>query len=165
MATSERAWLVISSVYKSGSVIQPGFAPLYWWQVKNVGSTPARLIDTQARCKLGMAELPETPQYSRNPIELHERILGPGDTLDLWTLWENEDGTIFRNRLEKLESVDLRAYGYIRYKTTFSEEDCEARFCDYFNHVPKESIATDKNSWAIEFRPDLTAPAAYTKSN
>jgi hypothetical protein len=168
MVASERAWLVISSVAKNGSVVQPGFAPYYWWQVKNLGSTPARLIDTQAHCKVDTGHLPEPmpeePTFDKRAIELHERILGPGDTLDFFSLWEKEDGTTFRDRMESLDQICLRAYGYIRYKTMFGPEICESRFCDYFNHFPDKPIATNQMLYLIDFRPDLTAPAAYTKS-
>jgi hypothetical protein len=165
MIASERAWLVISSVAKSGSVIQPGFPPYYWWQVKNFGSTPARLVETQAHCRVGGGQLPEEPTFAKGAVELHERILGPGDTLDFFSFWENDDGTRFRDRVESLDSICLRAYGYIRYKTMFSPDICESRFCDYFNHFPDKSIATDRMLYAIVFRSDLTAPSRVHKAH
>jgi len=164
MAATERAWLVLSSITKSGSIIAPGYSPYYWWQVKNLGTTPARLIETQAHCKLGGGQLAEEPTFARGAIELYERILGPGDTLEFFSFWENDDGTIFRDRMESLGSICLRSYGYIKYRTLFSPDICESRFCDYFNHFPDKPIAQQIAATVIDFRPDLTAPANYTKN-
>jgi hypothetical protein len=164
MIASERAWLVVSSVTKSESIIRPGFAPYYWWRIKNLGSTPARLIETAAVCIVNTSQnFPEEPFFRGRPIELHERILAPGDSLDFWSFWENGDGAVFRERVETLDWVCLRAYGYIKYKTIFGPEICEARFCDYFNHTPDNPVADNSVQYLIDFRSDLTAPAAYTK--
>jgi hypothetical protein len=164
MIASERAWLVISSITKSGCVIGPGFAPYYWWQVKNLGSTPALLIETQAICKVNMSQqFPEEPLFRDRPISLYDRVLGPGETLEFWSFWENDDGKQFRERVETLDVICLNAFGYIKYKTIFDSEICEARFCDNFTHAPDKPIASDPMLYVINFSSDLTAPAAYIK--
>jgi hypothetical protein len=164
MIASERAWLAISSISKSGSVVEPGPPPHYWWQVRNLGKTPARLIATQAVCRISPAKkLPEEPAYPDPTIELHERILGPGDTLDFYSYWERDDGTVFRDNLETLDTIWLEAYGYIKYKTIFGSEICESRFCDDFIHTPDGPLTNQSLRYLIDFRPRLGAPAAYTK--
>jgi hypothetical protein len=164
IVTSERAWLIISSDRAGSSVIKPGPPPPYRWYIKNLGSTPARLIAAQAICKAHSGQkLPEEPVFPKGNIELGERILGPNDSLEFYSFWENEDGTIFKDRLETIDTVWLRAYGHVTYKTIFDSEIHESRYCDDFICCPPKPLGVQLADVVIDFRPDFTSPPAYTK--
>jgi hypothetical protein len=132
MIASERAWLVMTSISKESN----GAMPMYWWRIKNVGLTPAKIIETQAVCRIDMAfsEFPEQPEYSR-PIELNDRLLAPGDSMDFCTFWSDTTGGIHKN--ESLESPGMEiityhlvGYGYVKYRTVLDSDVHESRFCD-----------------------------------
>ena len=160
MRASERAWLVISSLNDNSSFVWSGPPHPYWWQVRNVGNTPAILIATQAVCRVADSRiLEETPPYP-DPENLNERVLAPGDSIDFSTMWSHENGLRFKQNVEEINPLILASFGYIRYKTVFSPKVCEARFCD-------EWIALgDPRSNPVQpmiFKPLLGAPPEYTK--
>ncbi len=160
IVASERAWLVISSVNDSSSFVWSGPPHEYWWQVRNVGNTPAILIATQAVCRVADSRiLEETPPYP-DPENLNERVLAPGDSIDFSTMWSHENGLRFKQNVEEINPLILVSFGSIKYKTVFSPKICEARFCD-------EWIALgDPRSKPVQpmiFKPLLGAPPEYTK--
>jgi len=160
MIASERAWLVISSLNDNSSFVWSGPPPLYCWHVRNVGNTPAILIETQAVCKVTESmNLAENPQYPK-PINLSERALAPGDSIDFNTFWSHEDGRILRQNVEEIDTLILLTFGHIKYKTVFGPEIREARFCDaWFADGNPRSRPTQP----MDFRPWLDAPQEYTK--
>jgi hypothetical protein len=155
--SSGRAWLTIFSANPEDSILRQGGAPKYVWKVKNVGNTPARIVETQAVCQITeTSKMLQVPIFPSDSIAYKERILGAGESLDYFTYWTKEGGEIFRESVPTLDLVWLTAYGYVRYKTVLDETVHESRFCDTFI----ESYAAGMH---IEFRPNLEAPEAYTK--
>lgn len=163
MQTSERAWLSISSANKKESILRPGAPPMYLWKIRNVGKTPARLIETQAVCQITESvKLPPDPVFPKS-VPLGGRILGPDESLDFHAFWTDERGILFREAVETLDPVWLTAYGFVKYMTVFDTEVRESRFCDDFIDGSNTPVQGD-NPARIIFRPYLDAPAAYTKS-
>jgi hypothetical protein len=161
MVASDRAWLVIASLNTNGSVPWFGAPPLYWWTIKNVGNTPAILFESQAVCTVANgAGLPQAPHYPA-PVILNERMLAPNDTLELNTFWSLEDGRLFRDGLETIITPILFAYGFVKYKTVFSETIHEARFCDAW--ICNDDPTRMHRPPVITFAPWLEAPTEYTK--
>ena len=160
MIASERAWLVIASVNDHSTFIWSGPPPSYWWRVKNVGNTPAILIDTQAVCRVvDSVSLEETPQYPL-PVILSNRVLAPGDSIDFNTIWGDERGVWFKQNVEEVNPLILLSFGYIKYKTVLAQEICESRFCDaWFADGNPRSHPTQP----MDFKPWLPAPPEYTK--
>lgn len=163
MVASDRAWLIITSENAGGSVPWSGVPPPYWWIVKNVGNTPAILLESQAVCKVADSiRLPDLPQGPES-IVLNKRILAPNDTLELNTFWTAEDGRMFRGDLETITIPILIAYGFVKYRTVFDAqtEVHESRFCDSWicNGDPTRMHPPP----VIEFKPMLEAPPDYTK--
>ena len=83
---SERAWLTITSSDVDDKEMR------FYWEVKNVGRSPARLIETQAIIEIAQSkvDLPETPVYG-NSTCLSNRILAPGDSMKFVTCWFEKD--------------------------------------------------------------------------
>ena len=103
--------------------------------------------------------LVETPHYPE-PVNLSERVLAPGDSIDFNTFWSDEGGKIFRQNVEKIDTLILLSFGYIKYKTVFSPKVCEARFCDAWF---AEGNPRSNSVQLMIFKPWLSAPAEYTK--
>jgi hypothetical protein len=166
MIASERAWLLIRSV-NEGDKITPGSIPIFRWELKNVGRTPARLLETQAVCRVedqpSTQTMKETPRFPE-PIPLNNRVLAPGDSVKFVTYWSEaaEDGfPPFKRPLEDCRPFRLSAYGYVKYLTVFSNEVRESRFCDDFVFNSDVAIIVH-TQLPILFRPDLSAPDEYT---
>jgi len=164
LLTSERAWLTITAVNKRDCVIRRGALPPFRWRVKNVGKTPAKIIETQAACQLTDSyKFPLDPAFPTDTIKVQDRILAPGDIMEYFTYWSDENGQILRCQMEDIEVVWLTAFGYVKYKTVLDEEIHETRFCDDFiNGLTPE----ERNGRAIRIRfmPNLLVPSSYTKS-
>jgi hypothetical protein len=154
MTASERAWLVIRPVNK-GQTLRAGPTPKFFWEVRNVGKTPARLIETQAVCRMTDEwNLSSSPIFPA-PVVLSERILAPDDSMEFHTGWIDSNGDWVRAIANVSDVMVLLAYGYVRYLTILGEQPCESRFCDDF-------FAALENSTDIVFRRYLNAPADYT---
>ncbi len=162
LVASERAWLAIAPVNKENAFLQPNTVPQFWWEIRNVGKTPAKLIDTSAMCGVheDVPSLPETPAFS-SPIELRERILAPGGSMRFFTYFSKGFTLppLAPSQMPSLEDiVALIAFGYVKYRIVVGGKDqpiCESGFCDHW-------FAGDAKE-PIEFRPKLDAPAIYTK--
>jgi hypothetical protein len=163
MVASERAWITIRPV-NAGQKLKEGPPPDFWWEVKNVGKTPARLIETQSTCRAtedGSA-ISEVPAYYGGPVRLNKRILAPGDCMKFFTRWTDKHGDPVRRNLHSFDVLFLAAYGTVKYQTMFSDESCVSGFCDGFEFVSKD-VATPEADKIIEFRPNLYAAPEYTK--
>ncbi len=157
MANSERAWLTISAVNKDSQELQPNDPPLFFWEIRNVGKTPARLVETQGICCVTEQKPARTQMPA--PVVLNERILAPGDSMEFHTYWTTESGGYFHDRVDSLVVVWLAAYGYVKYRTVFRPDPCESWFCEDFFHSQQVKWPWPK----IVFRPNLEAPPEYTK--
>jgi hypothetical protein len=157
MVASERAWLVISAV-NNGEIIGPITGPReFRWQVKNIGRTLARLVETEAVCQETKSwnALPTIPVFSHDPFLLHKSLLLPGESLEFHAYWTNEQGLEFKDVICSSDCVAMRAYGYIEYLTVMGDEPCVSRFC-------VECVCSLKDR-EIRFHPYFQAPAAYTE--
>lgn len=160
MIASERAWLVISSVNDNSSFVWSGAPRLYWWHVRNVGNTPAILLETQAVCRVAeTVQLEGAPQFSE-PVILSKRMLAPGDSIDFNTFWSDQRGVLFRQQVEEIDPLILLSFGYIKYKTVLDPKIREARFCDAWF---AEGNPRSHSVQPMIFRPWLAAPPEYTK--
>lgn len=163
MMSSERAWVVISSLKDEvRQILRPGkfvSGRNFWWQIQNVGKTPAMIIETQAICIIeqeGVINLPVEPEFWDGPVAYQERILAPGASMDFFTYFSGTNKTIFRGEIVSIGLVSMVAYGYVRYRTAFDDTVHESWFCDY-------AEATDSKPAPYLFRPKLDAALEYTK--
>ncbi len=164
MISSERAWLLISPV-NEGQPLKAGNPPLFWWEIKNVGNTPARLIETQSVCdaRKEPQRLRETPEF-RQPVALNMRMLAPGDTMRFSTFWteevEQQRFSYCTTDVVFFDPLFLLAYGYVKYASVFSSDALYSGFCADFCSA---QIGVQHAKSVIEFRPKLDAPPEYTK--
>ncbi|MDE3104453.1 MAG: hypothetical protein KGK08_04695 [Acidobacteriota bacterium] len=163
LISSERAWLVIASSADEEQVLRTGAMHEYRWTVKNIGKTPARILETMAVCRVAemWSPLPDEPTYYRDAIAMQERILPPGASMEFHTHWTSETGEMFTRPLELVDAVFLFAYGYVKYKTVLGEDVYESRFCDEFFHVAGEQLQ-EAGEAKIVFQPFLEASQVYT---
>jgi hypothetical protein len=165
--TTERAWLIINYVDMKGTEHKDGEAVSSRWTIKNVGSTPAILLETKARfyvtsiypemTEYPMKELAEIPAYG-NPIFINERLLAPNDSVGYFTKWEKGvDGKFvefaFPARADRIWMII--AYGYVKYRDTFGK-DHESRSCDF-------TLIGRNDQMVVDFLPSPEAPAAYNR--
>ena len=154
VAVSERAWLIIAPAREEQDWSRDRS---FHWVIRNVGRTPARLMESQAKCQLMDSGLPlaEVPDYG-GAVYLHDRMLAPGDSIRLTTIW----GVETKNGYEAVGDVDvargfsLAAYGSVTYLDIFDKER-ESRFCE-------EYVFDGLGERVVQFRPRLDAPPAYT---
>ncbi|HZD48788.1 MAG TPA: hypothetical protein VE178_08570, partial [Silvibacterium sp.] len=153
LLASERAWLIIYPV-NEGEKLKPGYAPMFYWIVENVGKTPAKLIETQAVCDA--AESPQkllsSPKFPQ-PVQLHQRILAPGNSMRFHGFWtqgvQSGEFLHFGGRVETFDTLSLLAYGYVKYLTVFGGDPCESRFCDDFLYFTKDVLTSDKDKTIV----------------
>jgi hypothetical protein len=155
---SERAWIILQS---DENPIRRNTDNTYGycWTIKNVGRTPARLIETAAICaKREKSEpLNDTPDFSDPPpLRLNNRLLAPGDILRFQASIE---GGPERENLGFNEITDsyLVAYGYVSYIDSMGGDEHIAGFCEYCAHV--NAMQMPQTFWA-----KFDAPTAYTQA-
>jgi hypothetical protein len=161
MITAERPWLVAHlKQFEEETIPESGRLRLSW-EVKNVGKTPAKLIEADAVAvfNLDAVPLPDVPIYGYFPETLENRMLVPGDTYSFWAHWyELKDGRYIR--LEK-QNIGPRAdlmvvFGYVKYRDTFdSTKEHISRFCDC-TFISGSKVGGHVTNWD-------SAPAEYTE--
>ncbi len=165
--TTERAWLIVSFVSMKDKELKDGEIADCRWAIKNVGATPAILLETKTRFQVfrlydGMPDdpvkqLPAIPDYG-NSIPINERLLAPQDSMGYFTKWERYiDGQFseFMFPAKDNEIWMVVAYGYVKYRDTFGRER-ESRSCDF-------ALVGRDGKIIVEFRPHPKAPAAYNR--
>ena len=165
--TTERAWLIVSFVSMKDRELKDKEVVDCHWAIKNVGATPAILLETKTRFQVfrlydGMPDdpvkqLPAIPDYG-NPIPINERLLAPQDSMGYFTKWERSIDGQFSELTFPAQENDIWmvvAYGYVKYRDTFGRER-ESRSCDF-------TIVGRDDKIIVEFRPQPNAPAAYNR--
>ncbi|MFC5862775.1 hypothetical protein ACFPT7_10775 [Acidicapsa dinghuensis] len=154
LAATERAWLLIGPARGEQDWSREG---AFHWVIRNVGKTPARLMETQARCQVmtAGAEIPERPFYG-DAVFLHDRMLAPGDEIRLSTYWgvETERGYEPVENAAAMPRFALLAYGSVTYLDVFDREH-ESRFCE-------EYVFDGAGDRVLRFAPRLDASPEYT---
>lgn len=165
--TTERAWLIVNYVNEKGKNLEDKQVLELHWAIKNVGGTPAILLETKARFHViniypslpedPVAELSQVPDYGE-PIIINERLLAPGDSIGYFTKWERRVDGKFVEFAYPADSGQLwlvAAYGYVRYRDTFGK-DHESRSCDV-------TFIAKNNEIYLDYRPHPKAPSAYNR--
>lgn len=152
LAATERAWLLIGPSRSEQDWSRDG---AFHWVIRNVGKTPARLMESQARCAVMSGQIPERPLYG-DAVFLHDRMLAPGDELRLATRWEVETERGFEPLADAgaMPRFALLAYGTVTYLDVFDREH-ESRFCE-------EYAFDGAGDRSLRFTPRLDAPPGYT---
>ena len=144
MIDSERPWLIAHMEQSKSSCLLENGNVRFTWTVKNVGKSPAKLIEAGAMVSLDTMGPPLDQEYKMEPLD--ERILVPGDSIPFFLFWSIVENGRIRTRLGKsLEEFNDLAmvYGCVRYRsavdplssyeTWFSESSCiSAGLCDGF---------------------------------
>lgn len=154
LAATERAWLLIGPSRMEQDWSRDA---AFHWVIRNVGKTPARLMETQARCQVmhGGEPIPDVP-YFGEAVFLHDRMLAPGDEIRLSTYWgvETERGYEPVADAGAMPRFSLAAYGTVTYLDVLDREH-ESRFCE-------EYLFDGAGDRVLRFTPRLDAPPAYT---
>lgn len=129
-----RPWLLVKIKKSLRPCLLDNGLVRFTWTVKNVGKTPARILEEGARISLDTIgpEMNEIPDYG-TPKVLDGQILVPGETIAFPVFWSvTEDGKE-RYKLGKslAEFNDLAViFGYVAYRAAFdSEGRYITRFC------------------------------------
>jgi hypothetical protein len=167
METTQRAWLLINFVSMKDRELKDGEVVACRWAIKNVGATPAILLESKARFHAvrlydempedPVKTLPAIPDYG-SPITINERLLAPQDSIGYFTKWErNVDGTFseFAFPAQANEVWMVVAYGYVKYRDIFGGER-ESRSCDF-------TCIGRSNNIPMEFIPHPKVPTAYNR--
>jgi hypothetical protein len=130
---SERAWILVKpDLPDKLRLDDPDVFLTFTWSIKNVGRTPARLVETYAtalRVKDIKAILP-SPEYQAKPQPMNNFLLVPNDSVGLAWLVEplGEPFTLEEINDIKRHKLTLLAYGFVRYLDIFGNEHT-TRFC------------------------------------
>jgi hypothetical protein len=158
---TERPWLIAHlKQFKEETIPEDGRLRLAW-EVKNVGKTPAKLIEADAVAvfNLDAVPLPDVPIYGYFPETLENRILVPGDTYSFWAHWyELKEGRYICLEKQNIgPCADLLVvFGYVKYRDTFdSTKEHISRFCDC-TFISGSKVGGHVTNWD-------SAPAEYTE--
>jgi hypothetical protein len=132
LVNSERPWLLAYATgAESENASEDGKPPRLEWEVKNVGKTPARLVESAARFVFNLDEepLPDGEAESHNG-----RILVPGGTLKFKSHWYTMKDGKYRRLFDAppITALDLLCgFGFVKYRDTFDQEsEYISSFCD-----------------------------------
>jgi hypothetical protein len=158
LVTSERAWIIVSSRFPDG--LDPGnqnTTTRFRWEFKNVGKSPARLLEFNGVARRGdrlNISFPEPAPFSRLPQPLNKLLLVPTDS---WGVtWEIDGDAVSAAEFDDLrrwEKLTIISYGYIKYMDAFGKEHT-TRFC--------QETWFDRNENKMRFHPKIEAPTSYT---
>jgi hypothetical protein len=157
MVASERAWIIVSTSFPHG--IEDGSQSKILrvkWAMKNVGKTPARLLEFDAvasRADLGVT-FPDPPRYSGSPRNLNRLLLVPNDSFG-WT-WMIEGDALTPEEIQEVEigaKLMIISYGYIKYLDDFGNAHT-TRFCQRY--------AVNAKTREARFESHTEAPTSYT---
>ena len=132
MRSLERAWIVGSPQVRKFDVPPgPGERLIYSFTLKNVGRTPARILETgfAVRKVESLALIPMEPKYAgTEERSFHGAMLVPNDSIVITAT----GGEITPDEYTALKNQKLvmYAYGYVKYRDVF-ERYRETRFCHY----------------------------------
>jgi hypothetical protein len=154
---SERAWILGTPSLKSKlRVGAPHTGFVFVWSFKNVGRTPARLVETDAASWRveNVRTIPESPKYEGKPMPLNNFLLVPNDSIGFGDLIEPFGDELTREEIDRIREMKLTliAYGYVIYLDQF-EKKHTARFCHTY------MVGSDSEG----FRPYWSAPSTYTE--
>jgi hypothetical protein len=155
---SERAWILGTPSLKDKlRVGAPYTGFVFIWSFKNVGRTPARLVETDAVSwrVADVKTIPETPKYEGKPVPLNNFLLVPNDSIGFGGLIEPFGDELTREEIDGITGMKLTliAYGYVTYLDQFGQKHT-TRFCHTYMVGGPDSEG---------FRPYWSAPPAYTE--
>jgi hypothetical protein len=131
MIDSERPWVVAHMEQSKKACLLDNGNVRFTWTVKNLGNSPAKLIEAGAMVSLDTMG-PPTNQIHYKMESLKERILVPGESAPIFVFWSIVENGRVRTRLGKTldEFNDLAiVYGCIRYRSAINAPDVyETRF-------------------------------------
>ena len=160
---SERAWLLATP--ELPDKLRPGDASRvtrFKWSIKNVGRTPARILETDAVAwrVADMQGIPKQPRYEGDrPVSLSGLLLVPGDSVPIYWLIEpvGDPLTVEQVAQIKESKLTLFAYGFVKYLDIFDNPVHTTRFCHTYFY-PRPGDAREEGFYAYLF-----APASYTE--
>jgi len=133
MIASERPWIIAHAEQSQRSCLLDNGNVRFTWTAKNVGKSPAKLIESGAMVSLDTMG-PPINQIQYKMESLGERILAPGDSERFFAFWSIVENGHVRTRLGKTmeEFNDLAmVFGCIRYRSAIDAPDIyESRFSE-----------------------------------
>ena len=155
---SERAWILVKPELPDGLRAAPqNQITRFRWSIKNVGRTPARLLETDALAARieKMKDFPPEPRYVGKPLSMNEFLLVPNDSIPI--TWMIEGDSLTEGEVAKIReglSLHFAAYGYVKYLDVFDKPHT-MRFCHRF------VVYADTGKEGFE--PYTDAPPEYNK--
>lgn len=133
MIDSERPWVIANMEQSKSLCLLDNGNVRFTWTVKNVGRSPAKLIEAGAMVSLDTMGPPiDQVHYKMEPLD--ERILVPGATASFFVFWSIVENGRIRTQLGKTpeEFNDLAmVHGCIRYRSAIKTPDIyETRFSE-----------------------------------
>jgi hypothetical protein len=164
---SERAWMIgTPDMKKLDPLPEPGAKFIYKCVLRNVGKTPAKMIQTGLAFKKvnSVGDIPQTPIYEKTQMQSINKFLvipegscsAPHDTYSI-----SVDSEITSDEfvaVKKGTGGILYAYGFVKYLDSFDREH-ETHFCHYY-HVPGPYDIAKEG-----FHVFIDAPSEYNKAN
>lgn len=133
MIESERPWIIAFADQTQKSCLLDNGAVRFAWIVKNVGKSPAKLIEAGAMVSLDTMG-PPIVQIEYKMESLGERILVPGESTRFFVFWSIVENGRTRTQLGKTPETfnDLAMiFGRVCYRSAISTPDVyETRFSD-----------------------------------
>lgn len=155
---SERAWILVKPELPDGLRAAPqNQITRFRWSIKNVGRTPARILETDALAARieKMKDFPAKPRYVGSPLSMNEFLLVPNDSIPITGMIEGDSLT--EDEVTKIReglSLHFAAYGYVKYLDVFDKPHT-MRFCHRF------VVYADTGKEGFE--PYTDAPPEYNK--
>jgi hypothetical protein len=155
---SERAWILVKPELPDGLRAAPqNQITRFRWSIKNVGRTPARILETDALAARieKMKDFPPKPRYVGSPLSMNEFLLVPNDSIPI--TWMIEGDSLTEDEVAKIRggvSLHFAAYGYVKYLDVFDKAHT-MRFCHRF------VVYADTGKEGFE--PYTDAPPEYNK--
>jgi hypothetical protein len=166
LVDSERAWMIgTPDITKLDLLPVPGAKFIYKCNLRNVGRTPARMIQAGLafRKAKSLSDIPQTPIYEEEEIHSLNKIL----IIPQASCSTPQDSFYIRGEAkltgEELIAVKrgtggiLYAYGFVKYLDSFHREH-ETHFCHYY-HVPGPYDIAEEG-----FQLCVDAPREYNKA-
>jgi hypothetical protein len=155
----ERAWMTGSPRFKNfEGPPEPGQGLLYACSLKNVGRTPARILETALAVRKAdsLAVIPVEPRYvGPEQLSINRPVIAPNDSFMITAAaasFTPEDYVALKNR-----KLVLYAYGYVKYTDVFGRYR-ETRFCHYYR-IPGIQEAQGEG-----FQLCVEAPKSYNRA-
>jgi hypothetical protein len=160
LTNSERAWLIGKpNMQKFEGPPEPGQVLLYVCNIKNIGRTPARILESglALRKAKSLDDIPQIPDYRNEEVRsFNEIVIIPRDSFASTTVGQVWKGDYLAIK-PSAKGLILYACGFVKYLDIFNDRH-ETHFCHYY-YIPGP-LEPQIEGWRV----CELAPAAYNRA-